>query len=99
LTELRPDEKPAERSTGESPGGRPSVARDLRSYAQQTQARLIVGAMLILFIIGDGLIYLIYGPPAALMGLVCLGGGLLPVIAIILILWGIDWVVKRANQD
>lgn len=73
--------------------------RDLRRYANQTQARLIVGALLLLFIVGDGLIYLIYGAGPALMGLLCLGAGLLPVIAIILIFWGIDWVVKRANRD
>lgn len=73
--------------------------RDLRYYANQTQVRLIAGALLLLFIVGDGLIYLIYGLGPALMGLLCLGAGLLPVIAIILILWGIDWVVKRANRD
>jgi len=73
--------------------------RDIRSYANQTQARLIAGALLLLFIVGDGLIYLIYGPGPALMGLLCLFAGLLPVIAIILIFWGIDWVVKRANRD
>jgi hypothetical protein len=73
--------------------------RDLRRYASQTQARLIVGALALLFIVGDGLIYIIYGPPAALMGLICLGAGLLPVIVIVLILWGIDMVVKRANKE
>ena len=99
MTELRPDETPPERARSDTTGSLPSVARDLRSYARQTQTRLIVGAMLILFIVGDGLIYIIYGAPAAMMGLLCLGGGLLPVVAIILILWGIDWVVKRANQD
>jgi hypothetical protein len=73
--------------------------RDLRYYASQTQARLIIGALLLLFIVGDGLIYIIYGQGAALMGLLCLAAGLVPVIAIVLILWGMDWVVKRANRD
>ena len=56
--------------------------RDIRRYANQTQVRLVVGALLLLFIVGDGLIYVIYGQGAALMGLLCLGAGLLPVIAI-----------------
>lgn len=73
--------------------------RDLRRYASQTQARLIAGGLLLLFLVGDGLIYIFYGQGAAIMGLLCLGAGLLPVIAIVLILWGMDWVVKRANRD
>ncbi len=73
-------------------------SRDLRDYARQTNVRLIVGAMLVLFLIGDGLIYVIYGPGAAMMGLLCLAGGLLPILAIILVLWILDWVVKRANR-
>ena len=73
--------------------------RDLRRYASQTQTQLIAGALLVLFIVGDGLIYLIYGQGAALMGLLCLGAGLFPLLAIILMLWLIDWVVKRANRD
>lgn len=73
--------------------------RDLRQYASQTQARLIAGGLLLLFLVGDGLIYMFYGQGAAMMGLLCLGAGLLPVIAIVFILWGIDWVVKRANRN
>jgi hypothetical protein len=74
-------------------------SRDLRNYARQTNVRVIAGALLLLFLVGDGLIYVIYGPGAALMGLLCLAGGLLPVIAIILVLWILDWVVKRANRE
>ena len=73
------------------------MTRDLRKYSRQTTARLIAGALLILFIVGDGLIYLIYGPGAAVTGLLCLVGGLLPVGAIVLILWIIDWIAHRAD--
>ena len=72
--------------------------RDLRKYAQQTNLRLIVGAVLLLFVVGDGLIYLIYGPQSALMGLICLGIGLAPIGLILLSFMIIDWVVKRANR-
>ena len=73
--------------------------QDLRSYAQQTSPRLIVGGVLLLFVVGDGLIYLIYGPGAALTGLLCLGLGLLPVALIFLVFWLMNWIVTRARQE
>ncbi len=74
-------------------------SRDLREYAGQTWFRMVLGAVLVLFIVGGGLIYLIYGPGAALMGLLCLVGALAPVGLILLILWLLDWIVKRANRE
>ena len=68
---------------------------DLRSYMRQTQVRLILGGILLLLLVGDGLIYLIYGARSAFMGLLCIAGGLLPIVAIIVILWVMDEVVKR----
>ncbi len=73
--------------------------RDLRRYARQTNLRLIVGALLLVFVIGDGLIYVIYGPASALMGLICLLAGLSPILLILLALALMDWIVKRANRD
>jgi hypothetical protein len=73
--------------------------RDLRSYQKSTIFRLIVGGLLIVFIVGDGLIYLIYGPQAALSGLLCIGGGMLPIILITGFLWVIERVVKNANRE
>ncbi len=43
------------------------MARDLRKYASQTNFRLVVGGLLLLFIIGDGLIYYFYGKGAAVL--------------------------------
>lgn len=75
------------------------MKRDLREYARQTNTRLIVGGVLLLFIVGDGLIYFIYGPGAAISGLLCLGIGLVPILLIMLVLTVIDWVVKHADRD
>jgi len=75
------------------------MIRDLRKYARQTGVRLTAGALLLLFLVGDGLIYLLYGAGPALMGLVCLFGGLVPVVLVILILILLDWITKRANPD
>jgi hypothetical protein len=74
------------------------MKRDLRQYARQTNVQLAVGAFLLVFVLGLGLIYLIYGPAAALSGLLCLLGSLVPIGLILLALYGIDWIVKRENK-
>jgi len=71
------------------------MSRDLRQFARQTNIRLIIGFILLLFIIGDGLIYLFFGQQAALMGVICLMAGLSPVILIFFALWFIDWIVQK----
>lgn len=75
------------------------MARDLRRYARQTNFRLAVGGILILLIVGDGLIYIIYGRGAALLGLICLLLGLAPLLLIGLALLALEWITRRANQE
>ncbi len=75
------------------------MTRDLRKYAQNTSIQLSVGAFLLLFIVGDGLIFLIYGQGAALMGLLCLFAGVAPILIIVLFMLLLNWVVKRANRE
>ncbi len=75
------------------------MTRDLRRYAKQTNIRLIIGGMAILVIIGDGLILLFYGRDAAVMGLLCLLVGLLPLLLIWVVLSILEWVVRRSNAD
>jgi hypothetical protein len=75
------------------------MSRDLRKYASQTTVRLIVGALLVLFIIGIGLIYLIYGSGSALMGILCLLAGMIPVGLIVVVLLILDWIRKRGDRD
>ena len=70
----------------------------LWEYSRQTTFRLIAGGILILFIIGDSLIYFNYGLAAAISGVLCLGVGLLPVLLIVGILWGLEYIVKK-NSD
>ncbi len=83
-----------------APLGRPTagVKRDLRAYARQTNVRLAVGAFILLFGVGLGLVYLIYGPGAAGVGLLCLLGSLVPIGLILFFLYGLDWIVKRARS-
>lgn len=75
------------------------MSSDLRKYARQTNIRLAIGAVLILFIIGDGLIYLFYGGGAAMLGILCLLGGMVPVVLVILILLLFEWIQKHADRD
>lgn len=75
------------------------MKRDLRAYARQTNFRLIIGGILLIFIVGDGLICIIYGREAAIMGLVCLMIGLSPIFLVWLSLTIIGLIVKRANND
>ncbi len=75
------------------------MTRDLRNYARQTNRRLLFGGIVLLFLVGDGLIYLIYGQEAALLGLLCLSVGLVPLLLIWLILSVIEWVVKRSQGE
>ena len=75
------------------------MSRDLRSYMKETNVRLITGALALLFIVGDGLIWLVYGFGAAVMGLLCMLGAFVPIGLIFLLLNLSDWIVKRANRD
>jgi hypothetical protein len=74
------------------------MSRDLRKYASQTNIRLILGGILLVFLVGDGLIYLFYGRYAALIGLMCLFIGLMPLVLIWLMLMVLEWITKKADR-
>ncbi len=73
-------------------------ARDLRKYAGVTQLRIVIGALALLFGGGGILIYLIYGPGGAAMGLGCLVVALAPVVLIVLALWGVERLTRRGHE-
>ena len=75
------------------------MSRDLRNYARKTNIQLGVGAILLLFIVGLGLIYLIYGKEAAIFGFMCLLFALIPVALIIFFFFIFDWMMKRAGRE
>ncbi|MBP6178551.1 MAG: hypothetical protein KA473_03635 [Anaerolineales bacterium] len=75
------------------------MSRDLRKYMKDTNTQIAIGATLLLFIVGDGLIWWIYGAGAALMGLLCMLGAFVPIGLIFLLLNLSDWIVKRAGRD
>ena len=75
------------------------MTSDLRKYTSQTTARLIVGALALLILVGGGLIWLLYGFGAMLMGVLCLLGAMLPIGLIWLLMVGLDLLVKKLNQE
>jgi hypothetical protein len=75
------------------------MSRDLRSYMRDTNVRLIVGALIALFVVGGGLIWIFYGFGAAVMGVLCMLGAFVPIGLIFFFLNLSDWIVKRANRD
>lgn len=74
------------------------MTRDLRRYSRQTNFRLVVGFLVLVFLLGDGLIYVFMGRNAAIMGLVCLGLGLVPAVLVWLLLGLMGWLVKRERE-
>jgi multisubunit Na+/H+ antiporter MnhB subunit len=71
--------------------------KDLREYARQTNIRLAFGAFVLLFVVGVALIWVFYGERAAGMGFVCLLAALVPVILILGIFLGIEWILRHAR--
>lgn len=74
------------------------MSRDLRKYARSTTTRLVLGALIILFIVGDGLIALIYGNRAGLFAVFCTGIGLLPIALIAAWFWLMEKIAKRLDD-
>jgi hypothetical protein len=76
----------------------PPARRDLRAYSRRTQVGLALGALALLLLVGDGLVWLIYGSGAAGLALLCTGVGLAPLLLIWLALAGIGWLAKRLDR-
>jgi hypothetical protein len=72
--------------------------KDLRRYAGQTNKGLLIGFVLLLFLVGGGLVYWLYGRGAAVMSIICIFAGLAPLLLIWLALLVVDWVAKKANE-
>lgn len=58
------------------------MSRDLRKYVKDTNVRVLIGALFLLFVVGLGLIWAIYGFGAAVSGFLCLLGAFVPIFLI-----------------
>ena len=60
--------------------------------------RLVIGGAFLLVLVGNGLVWLLYGSMAALQSLICMGTFLIPIGLIALVLAVMEWIV-RINRD
>ena len=74
------------------------MSLDLRKHFKQTNKRLLVGFFVLVLLVGDGLIYLLYGRWPALMGLLCLAGAMVPVVGIGAFFWIMEKAVERRKE-
>lgn len=74
-------------------------AFDPARFAHSTEARLVAGFVIILYAVGGGLIWLIYGPRAALMGALCMTGGLLFFLAVSALVYVVVALMGRWAGD
>lgn len=74
------------------------MSLNLREHSKQTNKRLLAGFFVLVFLVGDGLIYLFYGKASALMGLICLVGAMVPVLGIAAFFWILEKVVKGRSE-
>ncbi len=71
--------------------------RDLREYSKETGIRLVLGAFILLFVVGVALVWFIYGGNAAGLAFTCMLAALFPVILILSVFLGIEWILKHAR--
>jgi hypothetical protein len=80
-------------------GKEPGRGRDLRAYSRSTFIRLGAFGVIIIFVVGNILIRLIYGPDAVRLSLACMSVALIPGVLIIALMALMNWIVKRARSD
>ncbi len=64
------------------PHGPERQPTDLRRLRRDTYRRLLLLALFVLVVVGGGLIALVYGAPAAMLGIACLLAGAGAIVAI-----------------
>jgi len=62
---------------------------DPSRFTHSGESQLVIGFFLLLYLVGGGLIWFFYGPNAALLGVICMTGGLL----FFLLLYGLVWLI------
>ncbi len=67
------------------PVNKPTNFREIR---RRTDRNLIIGGLVILFVVGGGLIWLLYGLEQAIMAELCMGG-------LLALFGGLYWLILR----
>ena len=61
---------------------------NMREIRRRTDRNLAIGGLIILFVIGGGLIWLLYGTEQALSAVVCMGG-------VLAVFGGFYWLISK----
>jgi hypothetical protein len=64
----------------------------MQPHRQRTERNLLLGFFGLLFVVGGGLIWLIYGSGAAAFGLGCMALGAALTGLVLLIMFGLQWL-------
>ncbi len=75
------------------------MTQDLRRYSRQTTVRSLIFFVIILFVVGDGLIYLFYGKLNAIYGALCMTGGLGLIGLVFLLISILGWIAKGSIDE
>ncbi len=67
---------------------RPQPPTNMRELHRRTDRNLLIGGLIILFVVGGGLIWLLYGLDQALLAEACMGG-------LLLFFGGCYWVIVK----
>ena len=74
-----------------------------RKHRERTDRNMLLGFFAILFIVGGGLIAVLYGGSAAAIGVGCMAAGAVLAGVVLLIMLGLqwlsDWLERRAMGD
>ena len=76
----------------------PLPTTDLSAYQRDTERRLILGGVALLFLVGGGLVLLLYDLGALAGAWLCLGAMALPVAAVIGAVWLFDWLGRDRDH-
>jgi hypothetical protein len=71
---------------------------DARRYARDLEFRLVVAFFVLLYGLGGGLIWYFYGRAAAVLGLLCISGGLVTLLLLWAIVTLIGWWANREYE-
>lgn len=72
--------------------------RDLRRYGRSTMIRLIAGGLILAILVGNVLIYALYGREAMGLSLLCMGAFLAPGLLIVILLAVMGRIVERDRE-
>jgi hypothetical protein len=68
-------------------------------FARSTEGQLVIGFFVLLYVVGGGLIWYFYGRAGALLGWLCMTGGLLFFLLLYAIVSLIGWWANREYKD